>query len=139
LLLLCVQQYNYFRVRHYAGKGINGKGKFFYHQQTKEWVQSQLSCKVSISDQLNNNNGQTRVLDVQNSTQDGCNNLKLRLDNGNTRNIVCGRRLVWFRTLAFQANDPGFKSRRPHQNHSLSENFSTAKLSFPSTDIVIDY
>jgi hypothetical protein len=25
-----------------------------------------------------------------------------------------GRRLVWFRTLAFQANDPGFKSRRPH-------------------------
>jgi hypothetical protein len=27
----------------------------------------------------------------------------------------CGRRLVWFRTLAFQANDPGFKSRRPHQ------------------------
>jgi hypothetical protein len=26
-----------------------------------------------------------------------------------------GRRLVWFRTLAFQANDPGFKSRRPHQ------------------------
>jgi hypothetical protein len=28
---------------------------------------------------------------------------------------MCGRRLVWFRTLAFQANDPGFKSRRPHQ------------------------
>ena len=26
----------------------------------------------------------------------------------------CGRRLVWFRTLAFQANDHGFKSRRPH-------------------------
>ncbi len=26
----------------------------------------------------------------------------------------CGCRLVWFRTLAFQANDPGFKSRRPH-------------------------
>ena len=26
-----------------------------------------------------------------------------------------GRRLVWFRTLAFQANDPGFESRRPHQ------------------------
>jgi hypothetical protein len=27
---------------------------------------------------------------------------------------TCGCRLVWFRTLAFQANDPGFKSRRPH-------------------------
>jgi hypothetical protein len=31
----------------------------------------------------------------------------------------CGRRLVWFRTLAFQANDPGFKSRRPHQFTSI--------------------
>ena len=31
---------------------------------------------------------------------------------------MCGRRLVWFRTLAFQANDPGFESRRPHQNSS---------------------
>jgi hypothetical protein len=29
---------------------------------------------------------------------------------------TCGCRLVWFRTLAFQANDPGFKSRRPHQS-----------------------
>ena len=28
---------------------------------------------------------------------------------------MSGCRLVWFRTLAFQANDPGFKSRRPHQ------------------------
>jgi hypothetical protein len=27
---------------------------------------------------------------------------------------MSGRRLVWFRTLAFQANDHGFKSRRPH-------------------------
>ena len=27
---------------------------------------------------------------------------------------MSGCRLVWFRTLAFQANDPGFKSRRPH-------------------------
>src|SRR4030066_2220875 len=32
---------------------------------------------------------------------------------------VRGRRLVWFRTLAFQANDPGFKSRRPHHNPTL--------------------
>ena len=34
---------------------------------------------------------------------------------------TCGRRLVWFRTLAFQANDPGFKSRRPHQLPSISK------------------
>ena len=36
-----------------------------------------------------------------------------------------GCRLVWFRTLAFQANDPGFKSRRPH--HS---SFTRRSLSF---------
>jgi hypothetical protein len=89
---------NYFRVRHYAGKG-----KFFYHQQSKDCAINQLKAKVSANDQLNNNGDQTQFLGVQNSTQDGCNILKLSLDNGNTRNIVCGRRLVWFRTLAFQA------------------------------------
>ena len=105
---------NYFRVRHYAGKG-----KFFYHQQSKDYAINKLKGKVSINDQLNNSDDQTQFLGVQNSTQDGCNILKLSLDNGNTRNIVCGRRLVWFRTLAFQANDPGFKSRRPHQTTSV--------------------
>src|SRR3972149_11598496 len=42
--------------------------------------------------------------------------LKLSLNYGLN---VRGRRLVWFRTLAFQANDPGFKSRRPHHNNLL--------------------
>ena len=37
---------------------------------------------------------------------------------------TCGRRLVWFRTLAFQANDPGFKSRRPHQSTLTPPRFS---------------
>ncbi len=108
---------NYFRVRHYAGKGINGKGKFFYHQQTKEYVLNQLNNKVSTDDQLNTND-QTQGLSFQNSPQNGCNNLKLSIDNENTASTLGGRRLVWFRTLAFQANDPGFKSRRPHQRLS---------------------
>jgi hypothetical protein len=38
-----------------------------------------------------------------------------------------GRRLVWFRTLAFQANDPGFESRRPHQRASLAD-VSTSQM-----------
>jgi hypothetical protein len=38
-------------------------------------------------------------------------------DSSPTQQNMCGRRLVWFRTLAFQANDPGFKSRRPHQTY----------------------
>ena len=39
----------------------------------------------------------------------------LKPENSLNQQNTCGRRLVWFRTLAFQANDPGFKSRRPHQ------------------------
>ena len=105
---------NYYRVRHYQGKIEHSKGKFFYHQQTKDWVQSQQS-KDSNIELLNTNVGQGKVLDVQKPNQEHCNNLKLSIDNGNIQNIVRGCRLVWFRTLAFQANDPGFKSRRPHQ------------------------
>ena len=106
---------NYYRVRHYEGKGSNGTGKFSYHQQTKEWVQNQLSNKDSNVDQLNTDAGQINLVSVQNPVKDGCNNLKSSIINENTSNIEGGCRLVWFRTLAFQANDPGFKSRRPHQ------------------------
>jgi hypothetical protein len=108
---------NYYRVRHYTGKSEYGKGKFSYHQQTKEWVQNQLSSKDSTIDQLNTIAGQSNLLGVQNLVKDGCNNLKSSIDIGNTSNIKGGCRLVWFRTLAFQANDPGFKSRRPHHSH----------------------
>ena len=43
---------------------------------------------------------------------------------------ACGRRLVWFRTLAFQANDPGFKSRRPHHSHFCLLRFSLSLKRF---------
>jgi hypothetical protein len=39
----------------------------------------------------------------------------LKPENSLNQQNKGGCRLVWFRTLAFQANDPGFKSRRPHQ------------------------
>ena len=120
---------NYHRVRHYEGRGDNGKGKLFYHQQSKDWVETQLKNKDSNNDQLNTKVGQSSTFGVQNASQDACNNLKLSPVNGNTRNIVCGRRLVWFRTLAFQANDPGFKSRRPHHF------FLHAKLAWASKNL----
>jgi hypothetical protein len=44
----------------------------------------------------------------------------IKPENSLNQQKTCGRRLVWFRTLAFQANDPGFKSRRPHHNSSLT-------------------
>jgi hypothetical protein len=34
---------NYCRVRHYEGKRENQKAKFFYHQQSKDWIQKQLA------------------------------------------------------------------------------------------------
>ena len=57
---------NYYRVRHYEGKGENGKVKFSYHQQTKVWVESQLNSKDSSGDQLNTDAGQSNLLGVQN-------------------------------------------------------------------------
>ena len=97
---------NYSRVRHYRGKG-----KFYYHQQTRDWVQTQLRN----IEQLNTTTDQNTQLIDQNTSTEDCNKLKSTLDNPNTSKNKSGRRLVWFRTLAFQANDPGFKSRRPHQ------------------------
>jgi len=61
---------NYYRVRHYQGKG-----KFSYHQQTKSWVQS----KLSNIDQLNTIADQNTDLTVQNTPAEGCNKLKSSL------------------------------------------------------------
>ena len=89
-----------------------GKPKFAYCNQSIAYAQTQLdnsqkllintaaSKEIAIGekpspDQLGQTNGQPET-------------------SSNSQNMG-GRRLVWFRTLAFQANDPGFKSRRPHQ------------------------
>ncbi len=100
---------NYYRVRHYEGKGENGKGKFYYHQQTREYVEKHLNSKVSNETNVKGAIGQSGQVSVQESIDPD--KLKLSLEYGNSK---CGRRLVWFRTQAFQACDPGFKSRRPH-------------------------
>ena len=107
----------YARARHYTGQS-NGKPQSEYHQQSIQWVESQVG-KDSIIDQLTTINGQSSMLNGQHTSQEAGNNLKSSLVNGNTSKIKGGRRLVWFRTLAFQANDPGFKSRRPHQDTLL--------------------
>ena len=40
---------NYYRVRHYEGKAEYGKSKFFYHQQSKEYAQAQLSDSSGLN------------------------------------------------------------------------------------------
>ena len=42
---------NYYRVRHYQGKADYGKSKFYYHPQTKEYAQQQLSNSSSLNAQ----------------------------------------------------------------------------------------
>lgn len=101
-------EFSYGRARHYLGQK-EGKPQFKYHPQSmdslKDLLKSQnitLDTEKAISGQI----GQVESKEVH--------DLKSHEKSLNQQN-VCGRRLVWFRTLAFQANDPGFKSRRPHQ------------------------
>ena len=51
--------------------------------------------------------------------------------------LVCGGRLAWTRTPAFQAGDPGFKSRPPHHLFSLST--STTTTTKTATDSIETY
>jgi hypothetical protein len=107
---------NYYRVRHYSGINTEtGKSKFQYHQQSKSYVSSKVTFKNENTVTLE----ELKIIDHSNSGLD----LKVK-DSGSN---ICGRRLVWFRTLAFQANDPGFKSRRPHH---IIQNVSDIILNF---------
>ena len=42
---------NYYRVRHYVGKADYGNSKFYYHQQSKECAEQQLSNSSSLNAQ----------------------------------------------------------------------------------------
>jgi hypothetical protein len=100
---------SYGRARHYIGKKY-GKPQFTYHVQSmetlKDLLKSQdisLDTEKAVSGHIGQV-GSKKVPDLENPKDS-----LVQQNKG-------GRRLVWFRTLAFQANDPGFKSRRPHHN-----------------------
>jgi hypothetical protein len=102
----------YTRVRHYShSDAVTHKPQFTYCkiddlESLKTLLKTQgisLTTEKAISGQI----GQ--------SQDKGIHDLKSHETNLNQQN-KSGRRLVWFRTLAFQANDHGFKSRRPHQS-----------------------
>ena len=85
---------------------VNDKPQFEYHPQSmgvlKDLLKSQnisLTTEKAIVGQV----GQTKNDDL------------IKPKDSFVQQDKGGCRLVWFRTLAFQANDPGFKSRRPHQ------------------------
>ena len=97
------------RTRHYSHLDKDSKKPQFTYcrldlEELKTLLKSQ-SISLSIG-KADGSLGQSQSGEIH--------DLELK-DPSPTQQNVCGRRLVWFRTLAFQANDPGFESRRPHQ------------------------
>ena len=100
-------QLAYGRARHYAGQ-LNGKPQFEYHPQSMESLKTLLKTQgISLTSEKATSG---QLGQSQNKEAHDLNKPKNSLNQQN----MSGCRLVWFRTLAFQANDPGFKSRRPH-------------------------
>ena len=103
------------RIRHYY-KIIDGKSTFYHHQISKTYAErclSEIKSKTeSSSDQCIS--GQNNIEHCNNIEH--LENLNSGLDSEN-KDMRSSSSLV--RTLAFQASDPGFESRRPHQvNHT---------------------
>ncbi len=100
-------QLSYGRARHYTGQ-VNGKPQFEYHPQSMDSLKTLLKTQgISLTTEKATSGqiGQSDKGDL------------LKPKNSLNQQNMSGCRLVWFRTLAFQANDPGFKSRRPHHSH----------------------
>ncbi len=98
---------SYGRARHYTGQ-LNGKPQFEYHPQSMESLKTLLKTQgISLTTEKATSG---QIGQSQNKEAHDLNKPKNSLNQQN----MSGCRLVWFRTLAFQANDPGFKSRRPH-------------------------
>lgn len=96
---------NYARVRHYD-KIKDGKSTFYYHQISKTYSER---CLSDIKSKTESSSAQ--CISGQNSIEH-LENLNSGLDSQNKEERSSSS-LV--RTLAFQASDPGFESRRPHQ------------------------
>ena len=75
---------NYYRCRHYAGKDPKtGKARFYYHQQSKEYAESQLAG-IEKGENLNQKSNTIEQLN---------NHEHLNLSNSSL--ISSGRSLVW--------------------------------------------
>ena len=121
---------NYARIRHYD-KIKDGKSTFYYHQISKTYAERCLSQIKSKTENLRSGqciSGQNNI--EHRSNIEHLENLNSGLDSEN-KDMRSSSSLV--RTLAFQASDPGFESRRPHQaNHTHQTNAMRALWHFTS-------
>ena len=109
---------NYFRIRHYEGKGANGKGKFYYHQQTPAYVKSQLpesefcSAEKTLTKVGEYGCGKTGQESVQKENEH-LTSLKTGLEQEN-KSVRDSPSLVWGRPAKSVVERPrGFKSHIP--------------------------
>ena len=104
---------NYARIRHYD-KIKDGKSTFYYHQISKTYAERCLSDIKSKTESSSDQwvSGQNNIEHCKNLER--LENLNSGLDSQNKEGRSSSS-LV--RTLAFQASDPGFESRRPHLQH----------------------
>ena len=121
LFLNKIGNIKYGRIRHYShADAVTHKPQFTYCKIIDLEELKTLICQQGIS----------LSIEKAESGQIGHSKTEEYHDLANPKNSLIqqntsGCRLVWFRTLAFQANDPGFKSRRPHhyslhyRNHIL--------------------
>ena len=108
---------NYARIRHYD-RIIDGKSTFYYHQISKTYAER---CLSDIKSKTESSSAQ--CISDQNNIEH-LENLNSGLDSQNKEERSSSS-LV--RTLAFQASDPGFESRRPHQaNHTQNGRYARA-------------
>ena len=101
----------YFRIRHYKGisKETN-KSEFFYHQQSKDYVERALKDIKPNENLDTSNKGQCSSVQckTQNNIEHKLNDLGLELKNE-------GRSSSLVRTLALRAKGRRFKSGPAHQ------------------------
>jgi hypothetical protein len=105
----------YARVRHYQKRDSTTKKPQFTYCKIED-LQALITLLKSQGISLSVGKADGALGQSQNGNM---HDLELQ-DSSPIQKNSCGRRLVWFRTLAFQANDPGFESRRPHQTITLN-------------------
>ena len=102
---------NYYRIRHYKGLNpITKKSEFFYHQQSKDYVERTLKDIKPNENLDTSNKGQCSSVQckTQNNIEHKLNDLGLEFKNE-------GRSSSLVRTLALRAKGRRFKSGPAHQ------------------------
>ena len=103
---------NYYRVRHYDNNArTNGKYAFFYHRQSKPYAEAlsrNAETLIRNAENLSSKTDASKVEQLNTVQQQNLGDLSLNSS---------GRSLVWSRTSACHADDPGSNLGGRTTNH----------------------